>query len=51
MTVFCPDCNKQVRVQKDPCPIHKNCRDFSWICTECGSLNVDYEARKLFADH
>lgn len=47
--VFCPDCNKKVQVEKDPCPIHEDCGDYAFICSECGSLNVDYEARQILA--
>jgi len=43
--VFCPDCNQLQPVEKDPCPIHKDCEDYAWMCSVCGSLNVDYEAR------
>jgi hypothetical protein len=43
---FCPDCNKIQFVEQDPCPIHDNCGDFAWCCSECGSLNVDAEMRQ-----
>lgn len=45
MRIYCPDCEKKVNVVKDPCPIHENCKDFAYMCDECGSLNVDFEAR------
>ena len=45
--IFCPDCNKKVFVEKDYCHIHKNCEEYAFICSICGSLNVDYEARQF----
>jgi len=44
--VKCPDCNFEGEVEKDPCPIHNDCGEYAYICTKCGSLNVDYEARQ-----
>ena len=45
--IKCPDCNHIGEPEKDDCHIHENCGEYAYICENCGSLNVDYEARLL----
>ena len=47
MKIYCPDCKKKQEITKDLCHIHSNCGEYAYICSVCGSLNVDYEAREL----
>lgn len=44
--VKCPDCKKSVIPEKDYCHIHQDCKEYSWICPNCESLNVDWLVRR-----
>jgi len=43
--VMCPDCGYVGEVEISQCEIHEDCEDFAYCCSNCSSLNVDFEAK------